>query len=411
MPLLPGTDAGRRFVEAAESHGEAFRARAAHHDREGSFPAENFEELTKSGCAAAFVPEDLGGLGLQSVRDWAIGIERLARADASTAIALNMHLGLTRTLAQGLLGARERGDAEGIARGEGMLQAVAGGLLVACVPATEPGTDFLRPATTATPVDDGWSISGRKIFATLSPVATLYAVNVKVPDPDGGPDRIGFAFVPVGTPGAKPQGDWDALGMRASGSQSIEFDDCRVPAGSIQIAGLHGEWSPGLLVGRTLTNVCLLGAFLGIAERARELAVEGALRTTKPRSGGAIANSSGIQHLVGEIEIELAAARALLCRTATSIDDLLEQTGGDPSLEDAHRGMRDYQCAKWVVNQNAIRVVSLAMDVCGGGAFMSGHELSRLYRDVRAGPFMQPYAPGEAREYVGQVALGQLPRG
>ena len=73
--------------------------------------------------------------------------------------------------------------------------------------------------------------------------------------------------------------------------------------------------------------------------------------------------------------------------------------------------MRDYQCAKWVVNQNAIRIVSQAMDVCGGGAFMSRHELSRLYRDVRAGPFMQPFSPTEARAYVGQIALGMPPRG
>jgi alkylation response protein AidB-like acyl-CoA dehydrogenase len=56
-------------------------------------------------------------------------------------------------------------------------------------------------------------------------------------------------------------------------------------------------------------------------------------------------------------------------------------------------------------------VVNLAMDVAGGGAFMSSNALARLYRDVRAGPFMQPYSPTEAREYVGQVGLGQTPKG
>jgi alkylation response protein AidB-like acyl-CoA dehydrogenase len=73
--------------------------------------------------------------------------------------------------------------------------------------------------------------------------------------------------------------------------------------------------------------------------------------------------------------------------------------------------MRDYQCAKWTVNQNAIEIVSRAMDVCGGGAYRSEHELSRLYRDVRAGPFMQPFSPTEAREYIGSVALDRLPEG
>ena len=58
-----------------------------------------------------------------------------------------------------------------------------------------------------------------------------------------------------------------------------------------------------------------------------------------------------------------------------------------------------------------IRIVSLSMDLCGGGAFMSQHELSRLYRDVRAGPFMQPFSPLETREYVGQVGFGLYPPG
>ncbi|MCG8587679.1 MAG: acyl-CoA/acyl-ACP dehydrogenase [Proteobacteria bacterium] len=410
MQLEPTTAGGRRFVEIAEAHIEAFRARAAEHDRAGSFPSENFDDLRKSGAVGAFVPEDLGGLGLESVQDWSTGIERIARGDPSTAIALNMHLAVSRNVAQSLRGAQARGDAEAIARGEGMLGAVASGQLLICATATEPGTDFLRPNTTATPTADGWSISGRKIFVTMSPVANLYALNVRAPDPEGGPDRMGFAFVPVGTPGVVPQDDWDALGMRASGSQSIVLEDCRVPTGSVQLVGTWGEWNPGVLMGRTLGNVSLIGAFLGIAERARELAVAGARKTTKPKYDGAIAGASGVQHLLGEIDIALAAARASL-RDATAAIDTLLAHNPEPDLETAHGCMRDYQCAKWTVNQNAIGIVSRAMDVCGGGAFMSGHELSRLYRDVRAGPFMQPFSPTEAREYVGRIALGLPPKG
>lgn len=412
MQLEPKSEAGRRFIDVAEGHITSFRSGAAEHDREATFPMENYEALKKSRALAAFVPTELGGLGLESIRDWAIGIERFARGDPSTAIALNMHLGISRTLARGLVAARSRGDNEGVARSEGMLRAIASGDLIICATATEPGTDFLRPNTRATPTEDGWSISGRKIFVTLSPAANLYALNLRIADPDGGSDRIGFAFIPVGTPGIEPQNDWDALGMRASGSQSIVLEDCRVPEGSIQLAGTWGEWNAGVLMGRTLGNVTLTGAFLGIAERAREIAVEGALRTTKPKHDGAIANASGVQQLLGEIDIDLAAARAILSEATAGVDLLLAKTGDEsPSLEEAHECMRDYQCAKWVVNQNAIRIVSTAMDVCGGSAFMSGHELSRLYRDVRAGPFMQPFSPTEARQYVGQIALGRPPIG
>jgi alkylation response protein AidB-like acyl-CoA dehydrogenase len=397
-------------VSIVEGNVAAFRERSEKHDATSTFPAENFEDLKKSGGMAAFVPEEIGGLGLESVHDWAVGLERLGRGDGSTAIALNMHLAVSRILVQMWRGARAREDAPVTERSEGMLRAVAAGDLVICATATEAGTDFLRPLTTATRDGDGWTIEGRKLFATLSPIANLFVMNVRIVDPDG--DQIGFAFVPAGVPGLEPQDDWDALGMRASGSQSVVLRGCRVPAGSVQVAGAWGRWNPGLLMGRTLGNLTLLGVFLGMAERARELAVGGVSSETKAKYERGLGGSAGVQHLLGEIDIDLSAARAVLSDTAKRLDALLvEHAGRLPGLEVAHGCMRDYQCAKWIVNQNAIRIVSRAMDACGGASYMRGHELSRLYRDVRAGPFMQPFSPTEAREYVGRVALRLYPEG
>ena len=165
-------------------------------------------------------------------------------------------------------------------------------------------------------------------------------------------------------------------------------------------------------MGRTLANLTLLGVFLGIAERARDLAVAAAKRQTKPKFGGALSGHTGVQHLIGEIEIDVAAATGVLAHTASRLDDFLARQPADgPSLADAHECMKEYQCAKWTVNQGGMQVVSRAMDVVGGGAYTSASPLGRLYRDVRAGPFMQPFSPTEAREYVGQVALGILPEG
>ncbi|MEE2776915.1 MAG: acyl-CoA dehydrogenase family protein [Acidobacteriota bacterium] len=396
-------------MQLAQEHAVVFRDRAPSHDTESSFPNENFADLASSGVAAAFVPEALGGAGLDSVHDWAVLMTRLGEGDASTAIALNMHLAVTRNLSQQWRGATAAGNDEGTARAEGPLRAIAAGELVICATATEAGTDFLRPQTTATKVDGGWSIEGRKLFVTMSPIAHLMVMNLRVPDPEG--DKIGFAFVPMPTAGLEPQDDWQALGMRGSGSQSIVFRDCRVPEGSVQVAGEWGRWNPQILMGRTLGNLTLVAVFAGIAHRARQLAVEGALKQGKPKYGGALANSTGVQHLIGEIDIDLAAATSVLGTTAAGVDSLLSAPEGPPSLEDAHACMRDYQCAKWTVNRNAIRIVERSMDVCGGGSYMSSHELSRLYRDARAGPFMQPFSPIEAREYVGRVALGLLPDG
>ncbi len=408
MEIQPSTAAGQRFVALATEHADVFRTRAAAHDREGTMPTANYDEMRRSDFIGAFVPEDLGGLGLDSVHDWCAGLDRLGRGDPSTAIAINMHFGTVRNIASVWQGARNGGNAAAIERTERTLRAVAAGELLFCGTATEPGTDNLRPRTTATRIDEGWSITGRKIFVTLSPIADVCGMNVRIVDEAG--DRIGFAQVPVNAPGFLPQQDWDALGMRASGSQSVVFDDCRVSEHAVTVAGPWGRWTAGSLLSRTIGNLTLVAVFLGIAERARELAVAAARTDTKVKLGGALGLSPGVQHLLGEMDIELAAARAVLSVTARDLDALLAR-GASPTLEEGHAIMRDYQCAKWTVNQNAISIVSKAMDVVGGGAFTSRNELSRLYRDVRAGPFMQPFSPTELHSYVGQVAAGLAPEG
>ena len=97
--LCPVSDAGRVFVDLCESHRDVFSSRAAVHDRDGSFPTENFADLARSGIMAATVPAELGGLGVSDLRDQVVGINRLARGDGSTAIAANMHIGHVRGLA------------------------------------------------------------------------------------------------------------------------------------------------------------------------------------------------------------------------------------------------------------------------------------------------------------------------
>lgn len=405
------TEPGRRFLERAAELVPELRQRAAEADRAGTFTTENVECLRTAGLLGALVPEALGGLGLESVHDWAVGLAQLARGEGSTAIAVNMHFGATRALAQRWHASRRSGDAAAEQSSAAPLRAIAAGELVICATATEPGTDFLRPRTTATPVDGGLRIDGSKIFVTLSPAAQLFAMNVRVPQASG-PEQIGFAFVPANTPGLEPQDDWDALGMRSSGSQSVRLRDCRIPTSALQIAGPWGRWSPGLLMGRTLANQTLLGAFVGIAEAAAALANDAARNQSKTKVGGAISALPGVQHRVGELEITLAGCRAALASAGRALDARLARAAGAPlSLEEAHAAMADYQAAKWIVNQGAIQVVNYSMDVAGGSAYTSGSPLSQLYRDVRAGPFMQPYSPTEAREYIGQVALGMFPEG
>jgi alkylation response protein AidB-like acyl-CoA dehydrogenase len=402
--MKPTTDPGARLIAAAEGLITGFRQRADQADRDAIVCVKNYQDMAESGVTAAFVPTELGGLGLESLHDWTLAIATLARGDASTAIAINMHLAVSRGLTTAYRAARAGGtSADALAS---QLSAIAAGKMLICATATERGTDNLHPLTEAARTEQGWSINGTKLFVTMSPIATHIAMNLRIREPDG--DHIGTTMMPVDTPGVLPQDDWDALGMRASGSQSIRFEDVQLPAAAVRRLGPWGRWSVAVLMNRALANLPLVGAFLGIAEYAYELAIDAVNK--QQRLGEPVNARPGIQHLVGEMDIELAKCRSILQQTTRGVDEFLLRYGNrQPPVEAAHEIMKDYQAAKWVVNRGAIDIVSKAMDLFGGAGFMSSQPLSRLYRDVRAGPFMQPYSPTEAPAYVGQVALGLLP--
>ena len=205
--------------------------------------------------------------------------------------------------------------------------------------------------------------------------------------------------------------NWDALGMRASGSHDIVFQDCFVPDGALREDGPWGEWSERALSGQMAFNMGLVGAFLGIAEAARDMTVETVTTRRRGSSGRSLAERPSIQHLIAEIEIDLAAARAMLARTATAADEFFGQHPlGTAPLDGLHALMKDFQCTKWFVNHKAIGIVDRALTASGGAGYLNASPLARLYRDVRAGPFMQLFSPNEAFDYIGKVTLGIDPR-
>ena len=399
--IVPATPAGERVIAAAHGLIDSFRARADAADRANEICPENYADMQRAGIAAAFVPEELGGMGLRSMHDWTLAIATLAKGDGSAAIAISMHLSATRGLA-----ALYRASAAGSAprqRAKAILQAVARAEMLICSTTTERGTDNLHPLTEARRSGDGWRLNGTKHFVTMSPLASHVATNVRMRDADG--DHIANVLLAMDTEGVRQGGDWDALGMRASGSQSVTFEDCLVPDDALRKIGPWGRWSTPVLIGRTLANVPLVGAFLGIAETAFQYALDGqaAAQDSKPRPG--------VPSALAEMEISLATAQSILARLGTRLDDFMTASndGATATYEQGHELMKDYQSAKWVVNRHAIDIVSQAMDLGGGGGFMARNPLSRLYRDVRAGPFMQPYSPIDARDYIGRVALGIYP--
>lgn len=399
--LFPATPAGERVVAAASSLIERFRERADAADRANRICAENYEDMQRAGVTAAFVPEELGGMGMRSMHDWNLTIATLARGDGSAAIAISMHLSATRGLAA--LYRASAPDSPQHGRARAILEAVARREMLICSTTTERGTDNLHPLSEATWTKEGWRLNGTKHFVTMSPLATHVVTNVRMRDDKG--DHIANVFLPMNTEGVRQHDNWDALGMRASGSQSISFENCLIPHDGLRKIGPWGQWSIPVLVNRTLANVPLVAAFLGIAEAAFGYARDAQVKSKDAKG------RSGAHHAMAEMEILLATSQSIMSRIGTRLDEFLDETNGgrEAGWEESHELMKDYQSAKWVVNRNAIDIVSQAMDLFGGGGFMAGNPLTRLYRDVRAGPFMQPYSPIDAREYMGRVLIGDYP--
>lgn len=408
--LLPSTDAGKRFVALAEEHAADFASRAEQHDREASFPFENFKAMLSSGFMAGPVPQEFGGLGVESLFDMMVAMSRLGRGDASTSIAANMHISGASTIVRLMRRSMAAGDEQTVLALKDLLRQVGTGSVVMCFPTTEPGTDLTSPATEAVPTEGGYLISGRKIFGTISPAAHLFFPSVRVPK-EAGHYLTATAMVPRDTPGLEVKDSWDAMGMRASGSNDIVFKECFVPEGRLYgMRDNYGKIGRGFADFALTANLPLISVFLGVAEAARDLALATVKNQRKGPNRKLLGERIPIQQLIAEIEIDLSVSRAIAERLGRAADIFLQRYATeDAPVDEANGLMKEVQCMKYVVNRKAIEIVDRAMIVCGGAAYMSKHPLSRLYRDARAGPFMQPFAPYEAFEYIGKVALGMEP--
>jgi alkylation response protein AidB-like acyl-CoA dehydrogenase len=396
--LAPVSPAGVRYAELADKHAAEFAVTAARYDRDNEFPAGNWDALRRSGFLAGTVSAAVGGTGVRSVRDLTVGVGRLARGDAATALGVAMHASAMWFLSRMHDAAAPDGDAALVAQLRLVLRRCVRGHCVVCVALSENGVPLGRPRTTATLADGGYRLDGRKSFCTNSPASTLLFASVRLASPDG--PRHAFALVPRQTAGVRVAPNWDALGMRASGSGEVVFDGSPVPANMVFATGALGVLPDGILPMTVVGVLAQAAAFLGIAEQAQELAVAGATRSHG--AGPARARRGAVQALIGDSEIDLAVGRATLGRAAWLVEECLD--GGVP--HEPRDLMREVQCANMAVKRAAVATVDRALTASGGGGYLSANPLSRLYRDVRAGLFMQPFSGLDAGEFIGRVRLG-----
>ena len=398
IELSAHSAAGERLVALAEDLCDPLAAHAAEHDRAGTFPFEAIEALRAARYFAAPVPVELGGLGVASAHDLVVASSRLARGDASVAIGVNMHLIAVLNMERRRRVAEAAGE-EGRARGfAASLEQIAREGVVLAAAISEPGQDLTRPATVATRTASGWRIDGHKLFCTMSPAATTLYVAVTYGDAEG-VERYAYAMVPTDAPGVVIHDDWDALGMRASGSNSVSFEGVTLPTSDIRGGFIAGDAMP-YIERNLLAGLFHASASLGIAESADAIARRG----LAGRSDG----DARQRMQVADSALDLVAARGALSRAASLIDEhRAANPASDGTDEELSALFAEAQTAKAFVNEAAGRIVDRALGLSGGAGYLNGSPLARAYRDVRAGSFMHPLGANRAYDYLGRVALGQ----
>ena len=441
IELTAHTDAGVHLVSIAEKLSEQLAARAGEHDRDRTYPFEAIESLKASGYFVAPVPVELGGLGVSSAHDLVVASSRLARGDASVAIGVNMHLVAVQNMErrrQVAVAAGHERRARGFAAS---LEQVARDGMVLAAAVSERSQDLTRPGTSAHRTDSGWRIDGRKFFCTMSPGATHLYVSVRYADDDG-IERYAYAMVPTDARGVTVHDDWDALGMRASGSNSVSLDGVELPASGVRGGFRAGDPIP-YMERNLIAGLFHAAASLGIAESADQIArraVAGRLiipnftATTHSQTNGAThvpaylpttderAASPGAppgmsdsrdartRMQVADNAIDLTAARGVLSRAATLID---AHRGANPASDGTSEELgalfAEAQAAKAFVGEASTRVVDRALALSGGAGYLNGSPLARAYRDVKAGSFMHPLGANRAYDYLAHIALGGQP--
>lgn len=343
----------------------AFAATAAAHDRDASFPHENFARLRQENLLAFTAPRRLGGQGADLGAALRV-IHAVAKGEPATALVLAMQY-LSHAALDSGAGWSEALKAQVVA------DALTHGALINSL-RVEPelGTPARGglPATTARRTAEGWRIDGRKIYSTGSSALTWLIVWARS---DGDEPLVGGWLARADTPGVRVEDSWDHLGLRASISHDVVFEDVLVPFGYALDPQPAGRAPPFNKEIAAWSAVLTAAIYDGVAHAARDWLV-GYLLERKPSNlGAALATLPRFQQAVGAIDGLLLSNAALLERAAA----------GQVSAADA--GL-----VKHLVTQNAILAVEKAIEVTGNPGLTRRNPLERHYRDVLCGRVHTP---------------------
>jgi butyryl-CoA dehydrogenase len=344
-------DTVRRFAE------EVVAPRAREIDESGEFPLGFFKQAAELGLGGVAVPEEYGGAGMDTI-GYCLAIEEVSRVCASSGVILSVNNSL---VCDPLL---KFGNAEQKKR---WLTPLASGELLGCFALTEPGagSDAGSLRTTARQDGDDYVLNGNKVFITNGTHADVALVFATV-DLEKKHRGITAFIVPVDTPGFSRGGHEYKLGVNASGTTELAFQDMRVPAA--QRLGEEGE-------GFKIAMATLDGGRIGISAQAVGIA-RGALEEAtayaqeRQQFGRPISDFQAIQFYLADMSTEVDAARLLTWKAAWTKDQ-----GRRYSLEAAQ--------AKLYSSQMAQRVTNLALQIHGGYGYTKEYNVERYFRDAR----------------------------
>lgn len=370
------------------------RERAAVHDRENTFPADDLADLRAAGYLSILVPAELGGGGL-GLAEASLLQQRLATAAPATALAVNMHLvwtGVAKVLSD-----RGIDDLRFVQEGAASGEVFAFGI-------SEAGNDLVLfgSDTRAAPAPDGaYAFTGTKIFTSLAPVWTQLGLHgLDAASPDG--PKLVYAFVPRSEEAAGrvvTRDDWDTLGMRGTQSRTTELHGAVAPADRVARRIDPGPNPDRIVFGIfSVFEILLASVYTGIARRALDVAVDTAGVRRSKKTGLAYSQDPDIRWRIAEMALAYDALPPELAALARDIDERVDH------------GSRWFSLLSGVKHRAvtmAKRVVDDAILVSGGSSYFTSSELSRLYRDVLAGLF-HPSDPESAHATVATAWLGPV---
>lgn len=373
-----------KALDAATELAPAFARRAAEHDRAGVFPEADFADLRAAGLLGLMAPERLGGLGA-GFADYAEVAMALAAGNGATALVFNMHASVTGALAQipdeiaRALGVPETFFAF---RDRVLTDAAGGKLYAAAMSERGAGARLSAVTTRYEPVPGGFAIKGSKTFVSGAGFADAYLVAARRGE------TVSHFLVPAGE-GVTVEQTWDALGMRATGSQDLHLDTT-VPADSL-LGGVEGL---AVLIAQVMPQ-WLVASYSAVYVGVAQAALDAAVAHCAERDLGRL---PAVRARLGRADARVAAARLAVLEAARRVDSA-------PGTPETNRWVWR---AKLLAGEVAAEVAASMLEAAGTSATRRGHPLERLYRDARCGS-LQPATSDVCADWLGIAALGGDP--